>query len=33
MALPFSDPSSPKSIEIKGIAVKEPEKLPFPVNK
>lgn len=33
MALPFAEPSSPKSIEIKGIAVKEPTPLPFPVNK
>lgn len=33
MALPFADPSTPKSIEVKGISVKEPAKLPFEIAK
>lgn len=33
MALPFAEPSAPKAIEVKGLAVKEPAPLPFPVSK
>jgi hypothetical protein len=33
MALPFAEPSTPKAIEVKGLAVKEPAKLPFEVSK